>query len=213
MEAPSPLPISKQGRILHSPVPSCLFGRRSVRLFNALHYRWGRKRPGIVHPDRFFFPLDRWSSWNRLYGSSGFTQYQCVLPLADDPGLYRRFLAIVTARGYPCYLCVVKDCGSEGEGLLSFPMPGISFALDLPIRRGEIQELVDALNEFVIGEGGRIYLAKDAFTRPDHFRSMEPRFEEWQRVRRRWDPEESICSALSVRLMGDRPLEATGEKK
>ena len=36
-------------------------------------------------------------------------------------------------------------------------------------------QLIDALNECVIKEGGRIYLAKDAFTRAEHFRAMEPR--------------------------------------
>jgi FAD/FMN-containing dehydrogenase len=55
-------------------------------------------------------------------------------------------------------------------------------------------------------EGGRIYLAKDAFTRADHFRAMEePRIAEFQRVRRHWDPEGRLRSAQSVRLLGDTP--------
>ena len=53
--------------------------------------------------------------------------------------------------------------------MLSFPMPGISLALDLPYRAGDTQALVDALNERVIAAGGRIYLTKDALTRPEHF--------------------------------------------
>ena len=52
---------------------------------------------------------------------------------------------------------------------------------------------------------GRVYLAKDAFTRPEHFRAMEPRLEAWTAVRRRWDPAGKIRSALSVRLLGDAP--------
>jgi FAD/FMN-containing dehydrogenase len=52
-------------------------------------------------------------------------------------------------------------------------------------------------------EGGRIYLAKDAFTRAEHFRAMEPRIEEFQRVRRIWDPNRRLRSAQSVRLLGD----------
>ena len=101
-------------------------------------------------------------------------------------------------------LCVIKDCGAEGVGLLSFPRPGISIALDIPIR-DDTQALVDALNELVIGEGGRVYLAKDQFTRPEHFRAMEPRLAEFQRIRRQWDPEGRLRSAQSVRLFGDRP--------
>jgi FAD/FMN-containing dehydrogenase len=59
------------------------------------------------------------------------------------------------------------------------------------------------LNEFVISAGGRIYLAKDAFTRAEHFRAMEPRLPEFLDIRRRWDPAGKIRSAQSVRLFGD----------
>lgn len=101
-------------------------------------------------------------------------------------------------------LCVIKDCGPEGAGLLSFPMAGISIALDIAITDAT-QALVDALNEEVIAEGGRVYLAKDAFTRAAHFRSMEPRLDRFLAVRRTWDPEGRIRSAQSVRLLGDTP--------
>ena len=101
-------------------------------------------------------------------------------------------------------LCVIKDCGTEGPGLISFPRPGISIALDIPIR-DSTASLVDALNLLVIAEGGRIYLAKDAFTRAEHFRAMEPRLPEWTRIRRRWDPQGRLRSAQSVRIFGDAP--------
>ncbi len=65
------------------------------------------------------------------------------------------------------------------------------------------QRIVDRLNEAVIAEGGRIYLAKDSFTRAEHFRAMEPRLEKWSAVRKRWDPEARIRSAQSVRVFGD----------
>jgi FAD/FMN-containing dehydrogenase len=142
--------------------------------------------------------------WNRLYGPRGFTQYQCVLPESAGRGAARRFLDLLTKRGGASMLCVIKDCGAEGKGLLSFPKPGISIALDIPIT-DETQALVDALNEDVIAEGGRIYLAKDAFTRAAHFRRMEPRLPEWEAIRRRWDPEGRFRSAQSVRVLGDRP--------
>ena len=97
---------------------------------------------------------------------------------------------------------MIKDCGHEGQGLLSFPKPGISIALDIPVR-DNTQELVDTLNKHLIDEGGRIYLTKDAFTRPEHFEAMEPRLPEFQRIRRQWDPELKFRSAQSVRVLGD----------
>jgi decaprenylphospho-beta-D-ribofuranose 2-oxidase len=57
----------------------------------------------------------------------------------------------------------------------------------------------------VAAEGGRVYLAKDQFTRPERYRAMEPRLPEWTRIRRAWDPEGRLRSAQSVRLLGDPP--------
>ena len=51
----------------------------------------------------------------------------------------------------------------------------------------------------------RIDLAKDAFTRPEHYAAMDPRVPEFQAVRARWDPARSIRSAQSVRVLGDPP--------
>ena len=161
------------------------------------------KKGGIRHPDDFFYPLDKLLHWNRLYGKRGFTQYQCVLPNDAGRGAARRFLERLTELGgASSFLCVIKDCAEESQGLLSFPCPGISIALDLAVNPG-IQELVDKLNELVIEMGGRVYLAKDAFTRPEHFRAMEPRLDRWMEVRRKWDPELRLRSAQSVRIFGD----------
>ena len=99
---------------------------------------------------------------------------------------------------------MIKDCGEQGEGLLSFPMRGTSIALDLPVR-DNTQQVVDTLNEFVISVGGRIYLAKDAFTRAEHFRAMEPRLDAFTAIRKKWDPGGRLRSAQSVRLLGDTP--------
>ncbi len=100
---------------------------------------------------------------------------------------------------------VVKDFGAQARGLLSFPHPGVTIALDLPMRGAATQALVDRLNDEVAAAGGRIYLAKDALTRPDHFLAMEHRFPAWNEIRRKWDPEVRLRSALSVRLLGDEP--------
>ena len=96
----------------------------------------------------------------------------------------------------------VTDQTSSGPAYLSFPRSGISIALDIAVR-DDTQSLIDALNEHVLREGGRIYLAKDQFTRPEHFRAMETRLPSFQAVRAKWDPEKRFKSAQSVRLFGD----------
>lgn len=179
--------------------------RLSMKAFNLLYYHkhYRRVKRGIEHPDTFFYPLDMLDDWNLIYGRRGFTQYQCVLPHADDNGPARRFLELFTSAGGMAFLCVIKDCGREGKGMLSFPRPGISIAVDFPVHPAKTQPFVDRLNELVIAEGGRIYLTKDAFTRPEHFRAMEPRLDAFNAVRRKWDPQAKLHSAQSVRLLGD----------
>jgi len=184
--------------------PGWALNRGTVAAFNELYYRRHPRRPRrrIVSPDSFFYPLDAIHHWNRIYGRRGFTQYQCVLPERERPGATGRFLDELARSGAASFLTVIKDCGPEGEGLLSFPRPGISIAADLPVRPG-IRDLVDRLNERVLAEGGRIYLSKDTFTRREHFQAMEPRLPEFQRIRHRWDPEGRLGSALATRLLED----------
>jgi FAD/FMN-containing dehydrogenase len=187
-------------------LPSFALGRASVQAFNTCFY-WKhlpRTRDSLISWETFFYPLDAIRKWNRMYGPRGFTQYQCVLPDSAGPGAARRMLEILTRRGGASFLCVIKDCGPEGKGMLSFPRKGISIALDIAVR-DDTQALVDALNERVLQEGGRIYLSKDRYTRREHFVAMEPRLPEFQRVRALWDPQGRIRSAQSVRLFGDRP--------
>ncbi len=203
-EAPARAPAPKRRLMVPFDLPSWVLGRWSARIFNALLYNKHPRRVvrHVVHPETFFYPLDAILHWNRIYGRRGFTQYQCVLPEAAGRDAVRRFLELLTTRGGASFLCVIKDCGEEGEGLLSFPLSGTSIALDIPVR-AHTDELVAALNAFVIEHGGRIYLTKDSYTRPDHFRAMEPRLDAFLAVRRAWDPDGHIRSAQSVRVFGD----------
>ena len=185
--------------------PSWVLNGLTIRMFNELYYRkqWRPESSGIVSNQSFTYPLDSIHSWNRMYGRRGFTQYQCVLPREAGRSSAKRVLEVLTARGGASFLCVIKDFGREGPGVLSFPRPGITLALDIAVR-DDTQELVDALNEQVLQEGGRIYLAKDSFTRREHFEAMEgARLTEFQAIRDRWDPERRFRSAQSVRLLGD----------
>ncbi len=202
-EAPQASPKARRGITVPFLCPGWVLTRASVGAYNRMYFlRHGRRvRRRLLHPEAFFYPLDGLRHWNRLYGKRGFTQYQCVLP-GDPPTSCPRLFEILARRG-GAFLCVIKDCGAQGKGMISFPTRGITLALDIPIRGRRTQALVDALNELVAAEGGRIYLAKDALTRPEHFRGLEPRLEGWNAVRRRWDPQGRLRSALSVRLLGD----------
>lgn len=205
-KAPDRVPAPKRRLRVPFELPGWVLSRAAVRVFNTAYYHLHppRMRRRVVHPESFFYPLDAVLHWNRVYGRRGLTQYQCVLPEPGSTDRARRFLERLTGLrklGGASFLCVIKDCGEEGEGLLSFPRPGVSLALDLPVR-DTTEELVARLDELVIAEGGRIYLAKDAFTTAEHFRAMEPRLPEFERVRAKYDPEGRLASAQSVRVLG-----------
>jgi FAD/FMN-containing dehydrogenase len=125
------------------------------------------------------------------------------LPRAAGPKAVREFMELLTKLGGASPLCVIKDCGPQGKGLLSFPLEGTSIAVDMAVSP-TIQAIVDKLNEFVIATGGRVYLTKDRYTRPDHFRAMEPRLDAFLAAREKWDPKRKLRRAQSVRILGDR---------
>lgn len=202
-EARSAFPALRPTVALPVDLPSGLLRPRMVRWMNAAYYHRHAKgaAQSVVSPESFLYPLDVVGAWNRGYGKAGFVQYQSVLPEAAGPGAVRAFMEIVAKHGRASFLSVIKNCGPEGTGTLSFPMEGISIALDIPYDRAT-QTLVDDMNRVVIAHGGRIYLAKDALTRRDDFQAMEPRLQRFLEVRRAWDPDGRIRSAQSVRLFG-----------
>jgi FAD/FMN-containing dehydrogenase len=186
-------------------LPNWALNPTTVGAFNTLYY-WSHVRRLVskrMAPDAFFFPLDFVLEWNKGYGSRGFTQYQCVVPRAAGADAVREFMDRLTRLGAASPLCVIKDCGPEGKGVLSFPLEGTSIAVDMPVTP-DIQRIVDGLNEFIISTGGRIYLTKDRFTRAEHFRAMEPRLPAFEALRDTWDPERRLRSAQSRRLFGDK---------
>lgn len=182
-------------------LPDFAISRFTVSIFNSVLYsvQPGTVRRKIEHPETFFYPLDAIRNWNRLYGSRGFTQYQCVIPDAAGPDGVKSFLNLLRRTGGSSMLSVIKDCGEEGEGLLSFPMKGTTVALDLPVR-DETQSIVDTLNAHLIELGGRVYLAKDRFTKAADYRRMDNRIDAWRKVKEKYDPQGRLRSAQSARL-------------
>lgn len=183
-------------------LPSWALNRATAAAFNALYYHTQRGKLAAHASDfnRFFYPLDAVGGWNRAYGREGFVQYQCVLPAGESArGLRRLRDALVESR-QPCFLAVLKRFGAEGPGLLSFPAPGFTLALDLPVRGEELFALLRKFDDLVLEHGGRVYLAKDACLDPEKFRRMYPRFPEWLELKRRLDPGDRFRSELSRRL-------------
>ena len=193
-----PLAQSRQ-HVVPFDVPGVFLNPLSVRLFNGAYYAAHRDETSLVHFERFFYPLDGLSHWNRLYGRRGFVQYQVVLPTAEAPRGLVELLERLSASGRPSFLAVLKRLGPANPGLLSFPREGYTLALDLPVRDGLV-DFLRALDRLVLARGGRIYLAKDATTTPEAFREMYPRLDEFRALKARLDPRGVLSSSLARRL-------------
>jgi FAD/FMN-containing dehydrogenase len=185
-------------------LPSITLNQYSVRAFNELYYRMGARRAGshhVVSLYPYFFPLDSIGAWNRIYGRRGFLQHQCVIPHERARAVLGDILDRVSRRGDASFLAVLKKLG-EGDGLLSFPLPGYTLALDVPLK-GDILDFLDEIDRLVVAAGGRLYLAKDARQSRATFEAGYPALARFNSIRKALDPDGVIRSKLSQRLFDE----------
>jgi len=197
--ATGPPPKTDTRRMPVTP-PVSLVNQMTLRPFNAAYYRLQRWKAGwaLAHYESFFYPLDGLLEWNRMYGPQGFYQYQSVVPRAAGLDATQEMLREIRRSGEGSFLAVLKTFGNRsGPGMLSFPRPGVTLALDFPNRRDSTLRLFSRLDDIVMNAGGTLYPAKDARMSRRMFESGYPRLQDFLPFR---DP--GITSSMSRRLLG-----------
>ena len=147
--------------------PNFVLNNLTVKLFNFLYYSKQTKKEvkNFVHYESFFYPLDIVNDWNRIYGKSGFIQYQMVIPKEKGKEGMKRILETIAKSGNGSFLAVLKLFGKDNpEAYNSFPMEGYTLALDFKVNK-RLKKLVAQLDNIVEEFGGRIYLTKDSMSK------------------------------------------------
>ena len=179
--------------------PVSLVNGLSLKPFNLAYYQLQKMKSGfdVAHYEPFFYPLDNLQHWNRMYGPSGFYQYQSVVPREVGQDAVQAMLDAIASSGEGSFLAVLKTFGNrEAKGMLSFPQPGVTLALDFPSRGVRTLQLMEQLDAIVRHSKGRVYMAKDARMPRDLFEAGYPRLSEFITHR-----DAGISSTMSRRLM------------
>ena len=182
-----PAPSRTARRVPFTP-PLSLVRPLSTRWFNSAYFAAGSRNCGVqlTHYRPFFYPLDGLLEWNRVYGPTGFFQYQCVLPMNAALDGLDEMLKRIARSAQGSMLSVLKVFGAQrSPAWLSFPRPGVTLALDFPNHGAPTLALLDTLDAITQQAGGAVYIAKDARMSAAAFRQYYPA---WQRLAAYRDP-------------------------
>ena len=203
-QAPAELKPSPEPKLVFPfDAPGFMLNSMTVSMFNTAFFHKQMKPhvKALQDYEPFFYPLDIALHWNRMYGKSGLLQFQYAIPWESAKEGTVAILTEVAKSGLASFLAVLKAFGDvPSPGLLSFPQPGITLALDFPIKAGLTFPLVERLADMTRDFGGRLYPAKDAAMTAAQFQTFYPQWEQLARFR---DP--VLTSSFWERVTGDKP--------
>lgn len=182
-------------------IPNGVLNTATIKVFNEMWYRKAPTSATVTHESitSFFHPLDGVRHWNRMYGSRGFLQYQCVVPLGAQEAL-KEVIAKMQQAKLPAFLAVLKRMGPSNNGLLSFPLEGWTLAVDIAVGSSMLASVLFEIDMLVLAAGGRHYLAKDAHMAPASVERGYPELQKWRSVQQEMDPLGIWTSDLARRL-------------
>jgi FAD/FMN-containing dehydrogenase len=200
-KAPGPLKISGKPKLTFPiELPGFALNGATVGAFNTLFFNKQIKKTVTALQDYepFFYPLDAVLKWNKMYGKRGLLQFQYAIPWEHAKEGTVAILQEVAKSGLASFLAVLKAFGDvPSPGMMSFPKPGITLALDFPIKPEVSFALFDRLATMTNEFGGRLYPAKDARMTAPQFQEFYP---QWERFARYKDP--ALTSSFWERVVG-----------
>ncbi|RUM98724.1 FAD-binding oxidoreductase [Pseudaminobacter arsenicus] len=187
--------------------PVNLLNRPVLKAFNTAYrmLKGRQNEPHDVAYQKFFFPLDGLSNWNRLYGPRGLFQHQSVVAEEAARTAIPALLAATKKAGQSSFLTVLKRFGAvRSPGLMSFPRPGYTLTLDFPNRGASTLAVLKELDAITMDAGGAVNPYKDARMSAETFAASFPGWRELEALR---DP--AFMSSFWMRTAGRLALTKT----
>ncbi len=210
----------RQAAALYGAVDSAISAalqaqRITVRFFNSLYHLYckARKRLGTADNVELFLRYNFDASFAVppvaiMCGPCGYT-IQVSVPRRGAPEAIAGMIRIWQESPCPPVTTIMRIHRPDGH-LVSFSQDGYSLTFELhPKRRhrARMRPFVNAIVEWVIGHGGKVYLAKDMVLTREQFRRMYPQHAALLGMKRRLDPDELFASDMYRRLIrtGEAP--------
>jgi hypothetical protein len=181
---------------------SLIINKYTMNIFNKIYYKknhTNNESKRLIDINNFFYPLDKIKNWNLVYGSKGFIQYQFVIPKKNSISNLKKILKTINYHDEFSSLAVLKLLGKNNNNYLSFPMEGLTLALDFKLSNSIIK-LTKFLDEMIVDMSGKIYLAKDALMKEDVFKKTYTKWREFENVRHKYLAVGKFSSTQSRRL-------------
>ena len=183
-------------------IGSFIINKYTMNVFNKIYYKRSSiksNNKSLIDINNFFYPLDKIKNWNLIYGNKGFTQYQLVIPKKNSILNLKKILKTISDNNEYSSLAVLKLLGKNNNNYLSFPMEGLTLALDFKLSNSIIK-LIKFLDEMIVDMNGKIYLAKDALMKEDVFKKTYTKWREFENVRHKYSAVGKFSSTQSRRL-------------
>jgi hypothetical protein len=183
-------------------IGSFIINKYIMNVFNKIYFKRSSiksNNKSLIDINNFFYPLDKIKNWNLIYGNKGFTQYQFVIPKKNSFLNLKKILKTISDNNEFASLAVLKLLGKNNNNYLSFPMEGLTLALDFKLSNSIIK-LIKFLDEMIVDMNGKIYLAKDALMKEDVFKKTYTKWREFENVRHKYSAIGKFSSTQSRRL-------------
>lgn len=182
------------------PLPLPVWGGRRTKLINEVYYRANKLASNcVVHTlADAFFPFAKLQGYFDFYGKRGLIEQQILVPKANACAFLSELEKEMLRRQPPAVLMSLKATSGERR-LLRFEGEGLCVAVDM-VRNADGLAFAEIVDRLTVEHEGIPSIIKDSRLPLWVVERCFPEKQEFESLRRRFDPEKSMRSELSDRL-------------